>query len=182
VHARALRDAETKLVNFRHDEVEQLGLGAAALAASLALTAVYRPLVAPLFVGGLALWVLGIRSVWRRWDLVDRLADEPDAYALSAVRAYGARDARMARRRAYAGVLRRWASEWSDSDTTEVARDLEQLALDLEDAGLELAPASAIACRRLLTDPTASPLLTCAPVEEIHARITEIEEGFTATC
>ena len=179
MQARALNEAETQLVELRHDEIQRLALGAVALIASLAMTAVYEPAVLPLFLGGMALWILGIHSIWRRWDLVDRLADDPDAYAISAVRAYAARDASMERRRTNAALLRDWA-HGVDPEVHEVADELEQLARDLEDTDLELAPACAIACRRLLTDPTVSPLLTHAPVEEIEARIAEIETGFTA--
>jgi hypothetical protein len=180
MHARALQEAETSLAGLRHDEEDQLVLGLFALTAALMTTAVYEPLVMPLFLGGLALWILGIRSLWRRWDLVDRLADDPEAYAIPAVRAYAARDAQMERRRVNATSLRHWASGSLDPSLVEVAEELEQLARDLGNADLELAPASAIACRRLLTDPTASPLLTSAPVEEIHARIAQIEAGFTS--
>src|SRR4029077_20171571 len=102
-------------------------------------------------------------SLWRRWDLVDRLADDRDAYVISTVRAYAARDARMDRRHTNAASLRYWATQ---ADLTEVVseleqlgRELEQLARDLENADLDLNPACAIVCRRLLTDPTVSPLL-----------------------
>ena len=170
-------EAETRLVELRHDELEQLGLGAAALGASLALTAVYRPLVLPLFLGGLALWLLGIRSLWRRWDLVDRLADDRDAYVISAVRAYAARDARMDRRHTNAVSLRFWATQ---TDLTEVAAELEHLARDLDNPDLDLNPECAIVCRRFLTDPTVSPLLNGGLADDLHETIVEIERGFSA--
>ena len=55
VHTGALIEAETRLAELRRDELQQLGLGALALGASLAMTAAYDPLVGPLFVGGLAM-------------------------------------------------------------------------------------------------------------------------------
>jgi hypothetical protein len=70
VQARAVIEAETQLAELRRDEWQQLGLSALTLGASVATTAAYEPLVAPLFVGGMAMWLLGIRSLWRRWDLV----------------------------------------------------------------------------------------------------------------
>jgi hypothetical protein len=177
VHTHALIEAETRLAELRRDELQQLGLGALALGASLAMTAAYEPLVAPLFVGGMAMWLLGIRSLWRRWDLVDRLADDRDAYVISAVSAYAARDARMDRRHANAASLRFWASQ---PDVTEDLGELEQLARDLDDADLDLSPASAIVCRRLLTDPTVSPLLNASLAGNLHDTIVEIERGFSA--
>jgi hypothetical protein len=177
VHARAVVEAETRLVDLRRDEWHQLGLSALALGASLAMTAAYELLVAPLFVGGMALWLLGIRSLWRRWDLVDRLADDRDAYVIPAVRTYAARDARMDRRRTNAASLRYWATQ---ADLTEVVGELEQLTRDLENADLELSPACAIVCRRHLTDPTVSPLLNGGLADDLHETIVEIERGFSA--
>ena len=176
MQARAVIEAETRLTELRHDEWQQLALAVLALGASLAMTAAYEPLVAPLFVGGMAMWLLGIRSLWRCWDLVDRLADDRDAYVISAVRAYAARDARMDRRHANAASLRYWATQ---ADLSEVGGELEQLARDLDDADLDLSPACAIVCRRLLTDPTVSPLLNGGFAEDLHETIVQIERGFS---
>jgi hypothetical protein len=177
VQARAIIEAEARVAELRGDEWQQLGLAALALSASLVMTVAYEPLVVPLFFGGMAMWLLGIRSLWRCWDLVDRLADDRDAYVISAVRAYAARDARMDRRHANAASLRYWASQ---ADLTEVVAELEQLARDLEDADLDLSPACAIVCRRLLTDPTVSPLLNRGGTSDLHETIVEIERGFIA--
>jgi hypothetical protein len=177
VQAHALTEAETRLTELRQDERQQLGLGALALCASLAMTAAYEPLVAPLFVGGMAMWLLGIRSLWRRWDLVDRLADDRDAYVISAVRAYAARDARMDRRTANAALLRYWTAQ---PEFTEVVAELQQLARDLENVNLDLSPACAVVCRRLLTDPTVSPLLNGGLADDVHEAIVQIEQGFSA--
>ena len=62
------------------------------------MTAIYVPVVLPLFVGGLAVGMLGMRTFWQRWDIVDRLADERDAYVIPEVLSYAARDACMERR------------------------------------------------------------------------------------
>jgi len=175
VQARAIIEADTRLADLRRDEWQQLGLAALALGASLAMTTAYEPLVAPLFVGGMAMWLLGIRSLWRCWDLVDRLADDRDAYVISAVRAYAARDARMDRRHANAASLRYWASQ---ADLADVGDELDQLARDLEDADLDLSPACAIVCRRLLSDPTMSPLFNGSGASDLHETIVEIERGF----
>jgi hypothetical protein len=183
MYARALQEAETQLVQLRHDELCRIALGAVALGASLAATAVYAPLVLPLFLGGLVVMTLGIGATWRHWDLVDRLADDRDAYLIPEVRAYAARDARMNRRLHNAQIIRAWIGQPDlppETRIAAVAEDLEGLARDLEDADLELSPACALACRRLVSDPTVSPLLNAAlPREELGRSIVRIRAGFT---
>jgi hypothetical protein len=181
MYARALQDAETQLVELRHDELHRIGLGAAALGASLAATAVFPPLVFPLFLGGLTMGALGGRAVWRHWDLVDRLADDRDAYVIPDVRAYAARDTAMGRRRSYAATIHSWTGGRglpADDRSTQSAVLLDELARELEDAELELDPACALACRRLLTDPSVSPLLNPALPDDLAQRIGRIRAGF----
>ena len=60
-----------------------------------------------------------------------------------------------------------------------VGDELEALAAELEDDGLELDPVAAVACARLLSDIPASPLLNpAAPVVVLRARIRQIRSGF----
>jgi hypothetical protein len=73
MYARAVDEAAARLRELRHEEWEELGLAAVALGFALAATQVLPRLAAPLFLGGLPLWALGVRALWRRWDLVDRL-------------------------------------------------------------------------------------------------------------
>jgi hypothetical protein len=182
MYARALQEAETQLVERRHDELQRIALSAVALGGSLAATVLYQPLVVPLFVGGLVMGVLGIGAIWRHWDLLDRLADDRDAYGIPAVRAYAERDARMDRRLAHAGLIRTWIRESGaseDARSVEFAAELEDLARELEDDDLELEPACALACRRLLTDPTMSPLLDLTrPGDDVGSSIVRIRAGF----
>jgi hypothetical protein len=93
--ARTLEASRARLAELRREEIEQLAVSAAAIAGSLVLTSVYRPLVLPLFVGGVALGVLAIRCLWQHWDLVDRLADDHDAHVIPEVGAYAARHGRV---------------------------------------------------------------------------------------
>src|SRR5262245_28982618 len=111
MYAGTAESFEAQLGDLRQDEVQDTALGGVALAASLVSTAVYPSLALPLFVGGLALGVLGVRASWRHWDLLDRLADDRDAYTIPEVHAYAARDTGMQRRLHYAGLLRSWATE-----------------------------------------------------------------------
>jgi hypothetical protein len=182
MYARALEEAETQLIGVRNDEAQRIALSAVALGASLAATVVYEPLVIPLFVGGLAMVVLGIGAIWRHWDLLDRLADDRDAYGIPAVRAYAARDARMNRRLGHAALIRSWVYQPdlpAGARIVEFAADLEELAQELEDVDLELDPACALACRRLVSDPTVSPLLNHAlPRDDVGSAIVRIRAGF----
>jgi hypothetical protein len=182
MYARAVQEAEAQLVEVRHDEWHRIALSAVALGASLATTAVYPPLVFPLFLGGLAVGILGIGAIWRHWDLVDRLADDVDTYLIPEVRAYAARDARMDRRLGHAELIRSWTRQperSADTRIAEFAEQLEELARELEDADLELDPACALACRRLLSDPTVSPLLNRAlPHADVGSSIVRIQAGF----
>ena len=182
MYARAIDEAETRLLELRHEERYQLGLSAVALAASLAMTAIYVPVVLPLFVGGLAVGVLGMRTFWQRWDIVDRLADERDAYVIPEVLSYAARDACMERRSTSAALIRSWlctAALAGSSPVLAQAEELEALACELEDRDLELDPACAVACRRFLTDGTVSPLFDdAARREDIESWIVRIRDGF----
>lgn len=178
MHARAVEDFEARLVELHHGELQDVGLGGAALAASFAASALYPPLVIPLFVGGIAVGALGIRAIWRHWDLVDRLADDRDAYTIPAVWEYAAREARMERRAYYAALIQSWTrtpQPW----TAEITRELDELAHDLENEALELDPVAAVACRRLLTDPTVSPLFGgVSRAADLRSRIAQIRAGF----
>ena len=173
-----MESLERRLVELHHDELQECGLGGGALAASLAATVVCPPLVMPLFVGGIAAGALGIRAVWRRWDLVDRVADDRDAYAIPEVDDDAAREARIERRAYYAALVRSWAHT-PQSWVAEVTDELDELARDLEDESLELEPGAAVACRRLLTEPGDNPLFRDvhgAPA--LRARIARIRAGF----
>jgi hypothetical protein len=182
MYARAIDEAEARLLELRHVERYQLGLSALALGASLAMTAIHVPVVVPLFVGGLAVGMLGMRTYWQRWDIVDRLADDRDAYVIPEVLSYAARDARMERRSNSAALVRSWLCTASFIDNSSIlaeAEELEALAYELEDRELELDPACAVACRRFLTDGTVSPLFDDAPRrEDIESWIVRIRGGF----
>ncbi len=182
MYPRAIDEAETRLHELRNEERYQLGLSALALGASLAMTAIHASAVLPLFFGGLAVGMLGMRTFWRHWDIVDRLADKRDAYVIPEVLAYAARDACMERRSTSAALVRSWlctAATAGNSAVLAQAEELEALARELEDSELELDPACAVACRRFLTDGTVSPLFDEAPQrEDLESWIVRIRGGF----
>jgi hypothetical protein len=106
MYARAVDDAASHLRELRQAEWENLGLAGLALGIAVVAAEVRPTLALPLFLGGLVVAALWVRAVWRRWDLVDRLAGEPDAYAISEVLAYASREATMERRRTFATLIR----------------------------------------------------------------------------
>ena len=59
------------------------------------------------------------------------------------------------------------------------AEDLSALADELGDPQLELEPACAAACSRLLTDELASPLINYTlPADDVRSRLVQIRSGF----
>lgn len=179
MHARAVDEAAARLRELRREEREDLSLAALAIGLALAATQGFRDFVLPLFVGGLAVGVLGVRALWRHWDLVDALSGEPDAYAISEVRAYAAREATMDRRHSLAAYTRTWLREPIDERLVPAAEELEALARELDDDALAFDPACAVATARLLSDPDDSPLLNRElPQEELRSRIHQIRSGF----
>jgi hypothetical protein len=184
MYARAVEEASTRLRELRHEQWGSLGVGGLALLLAVGATQVYQPLAVPLFVGGVGVGILGVRALWRRWDLLERLAGERDAQTIEDVRAYAAREATAERRRSYAALIRMTLTEPSlaaEARVSAAAEVLEELASELEDESLALDPACAVACMRLLTDPEASPLLSAArPPEELRSRVLQIRSGFRA--
>lgn len=182
MYARAIDEAEARLHQLRQEEWGEIGVAAVALGVAVAATQLHPPLALPLLVGGLAVGAFGVRALWRRWDLVDRLAGERDAYVISEVLAYASREATIERRRNLAGLIRLRVSRpdpASEARVNALAEELEELACELEDGELELDPACAVACARLLSYPTGSPLLDPAlPPEEVRSRLRQIRSGF----
>jgi hypothetical protein len=184
MHARAVDDAGNRLRELHHEEWQDLTLAGLTLGLALAASEHAPSLALPLMIGGMVLVALGIQALWRHWDLVDRLAGEPDAYALAEVLAYAARQTTMDRRRRFAALVRDYL-ESEDSDRTrrigDAADDLAALADELEDETLELSPGCAVACSRLMGEPTESPLLNPAlPRDGLRSSARRIRSGFTA--
>jgi hypothetical protein len=183
MYARAVDDASARLHELHQEERQDLGLAALALGLALAAAHVHPALAMPLFVGGMAVGTLGVRALWRHWDLVDRLAGERDAYVIPDVLTYASRETRKERRHSFAALIRSIVKQPGPAVVARVhaaAEDLEALASELEDEELALDPACAVACARLVSDPAQSPLLNPAlPPEELRSRVRQIRSGFT---
>lgn len=184
MYARAVDDASARLHELRQEEWQELALAALALGLALMATQIRPALAMPLFIGGVAVGGRGLTALWRRWDLVDRLAAEPDARAIAEIRAYASREATMERRHWYAAMIRGTLAHHEPAlvaRTSTAAEALEALAGELNDSTLGLDPACAVACARLVSDPAQSPFLNPAlPPEELLSRVHQIRSGFTA--
>lgn len=183
MYARAVDEAGTRLRELRHEEWYDLALSGVALGLAVGATEFAPSLALPLLVGGLTFGGLGIRALWRHWDLVDRLADEPDAYFIAEVRAHASRETTMERRRRYAALIRHHLEPTCTSRPgclDDAADELAALADELEDETLELSPACAVACSRLTSEPMESPLLNPAlPQDGVRSMAHRIRSGFT---
>lgn len=185
MYARTVDDAAQRLRALRQEECGDLALAALALGLAVAVTQVHRELALPLFVGGLGVGALGLRAVVLRWDLLERLAGERDALVIPEVLAYASRETTMERRRTFASMLRRdlrEPSRFGDERLVALSDELAALAAALEDEALALDPVAAVACVRLLSDVTNSPLLDpAAPVADLRSRIRQIRAGLEPT-
>jgi hypothetical protein len=177
--SRAVDYAGRRLHDLRVEEREEMGVAAAGFVLAV-LAARWRPdFAVPLLVAAMALVWRGVMAEWRRWDLLDRLEGEPDAYVIPEVRARAEATATMANRRRLARMIRWHLDEPADPQVAAAVEDLRALAGELEDEQLELDPACAVACSRLLTDSTSSPLLNAElPIDEVRSRVLQVRRGF----
>jgi hypothetical protein len=183
MYARALDEASARLVELRRDQWSRFGLAATALGLALVASQLQPAFALPLFLGGVVVGALGMHALWRRSELLERLAAEPDAYVISEVLVYACRETTMQRRHNLAARLRMLLAEPRAEcapRTLSISADLEALASELDDDTLTLDPASAVACTRLLSDPGESPLLNPSlPPESLNSCISQIRSGFT---
>ena len=184
MYARAVDDAALRLRALRREKREDFGLAALAVILALVAAAFFPEFALPLLVGGLATGVLGLRALFRRWDLVERLSGERDAYVIPEVLAYASHEADIERRQTFAAMIRSHQAQpglVSRAGVMAAADELDALARDLDDRRLALDPASAVACMRLLTGIDGSPLFNSAlPPEDLRSRVYQIRSGFKA--
>jgi hypothetical protein len=177
--ARAVDDAGSRLRDLRREEWEESAVAAAALALAVAASAIHPDFALPLFLGGVFVGFRAVLASWRRWDLVDRLVSEPDAYAIPEVRTHAEQKASMSNRRSLSRAIR-WRLEHGENPRVLAASsELAALADELADPHLEVEPACAVACSRLLTDGATSPLINSAlPAEDVRSHVLQIRAGF----
>lgn len=185
MYARAVDDASARLQELRQEEWQELALAALALGLALVATHIRPALAMPLFIGGVVLGARGVRALWRRWDLLDRLAGDRDAYTIAEVRVHASREATMEKRHYFAAVIRGALAHPHpavQARTSSLAEELAALVSELDDSSLDLDPACAVACARLVSDPAQSLLFNPAvPSEELRSRVHQIRSGFTVS-
>jgi hypothetical protein len=176
--ARAVEDAGSRLDDLRREQWEDGAVAAAAVALAIAASMLCPRFALPLFVGGMVVAARGVLAGWRRWDLLDRLVGERDAYAIPEVRARAEQGASMASRRSLSGAIQSRLELGENPRIADNAAEFAALAEDLVDPQLELDPACAAACSRLLTDDVTSPLINSAlPAEDVRSRVLQIRSG-----
>ena len=185
MYAWAVDDARARLTALRQEQFQDFALAGVALGLAMVATEFVPQLAVPLLVGGIAIAMLGMRALWRHWDLVDYLAGERDAYTITEVFSYASRQATIDRRRTFAAIIRirlRSSDVGSPPQVDDATVELKALAEELEDGDLELHPACAIACLRLVSELTDSPLLSSAmPRETLRSSVHRIRSGFSTT-
>jgi hypothetical protein len=177
--ARAVEQADRRLRDLRREEWEDGAVAAAALVLAVAASVVRPEFGLPLLVGGVFVAGRGIVAGWRRWDLLDRLVVERDAYAIPEVRARGEQEAGMPNRRWLSLAIRSRLELAANPRIVANAEELSALAEELLDPHLAIDPACAAACSRLLTDELSSPLINSGlPAEDVRSRLVQIRCGF----
>jgi hypothetical protein len=177
--ARAVEDADRRLHDLRLEEWEDGAVAAMAFALAIAASVARPAFALPLFLGGSFVAGRAVLALWRRWDLLDRLVVEPDAYAIAEVRGRAEQEASMVNRRRLSRAIHWRLEQAEDPRIVANADELAELAEELTDPLLELDPACAVACSRLLADPTSSPLGNSAlPAEDVRSRLVQIRSGF----
>ena len=184
MYARAVDDAAAHLRELRHEEWAGFALAALAIGLSLAATQVRPALALPLFLGGVVVGILGTRAFWRRWALLDQLADERDAYVIPDVVAYASRETTMDRRRdlrcrSFAPPCE--SLESAASSVYEPPRAIStHLPWSSRTRSSHSTPHAPWRALRLLSDPALSPLINpVLPPEDLRSRVFQIRAGFS---
>jgi hypothetical protein len=178
--ARAVEAADRRLHDLRREEWEDGAVAIVAFALAIAASATRPTLALPLFFGGAFVAGRAVLASWRRCDLLERLAVERDAYAIAEVRGLAEQEATMVNRRRLNRAIC-WRLELEDNPRVVANADqLACLAEELVDPLLELDPACAVACSRLLLDQGTggSQIESALPAEDIRSRIVQIRSGF----
>jgi hypothetical protein len=180
MYARTVDDAAARLRELRQEEREALALGALALGLAVAASEITPALALPLLLGGLFVGALGLQALWRRWDLVDRLSGDRDAYAIPEVLTYASLHTSMESRHGSAQAIRRFLHQPSFYEPTPaaVARELEALACELDDAALTLASDRAVACSKMLDELFERRALNTVTWADVRSEALRIRSGF----
>lgn len=123
-----------------------------------------------------------------RRERIERLALDPSAYVIPAVARFGARMCALRERRRLAASIDAVVHQRGHplelhlvARAATCAQQLEMLARELASPAARFEPATAVACRRLLTRPVESPLYNPnLPEEDLRALLLRIRAGITS--
>jgi hypothetical protein len=185
MHAREVEEARLDVRRRRRRTVEAAMLLAAAGAGAVVLLPFAPGLALALAVGAGLEALVGVAALCGYRDRVSKLALDPAAYVLPEVEGYGRRIAGKGQ----CARLSAWISEiladvhvpgniYLVDRVLRCAHDLEALARDLTRPGARIEPASAVACKRLLTCAVESPLYNPRlPADELGITVHRIRAG-----
>jgi hypothetical protein len=168
MNARQVDDAASRLHELGVESAEDIALAVIVTGLALVATQLLPALATPFLVGAIAVGFLGVRAYVRRTFLVEDLAAEPDAYAISAVRSYGRRATTAEHRHALARTIR---VEAMDQRLAPVRGELDRLARLLVDGDRQLDPCTLVALEQWLRDPGGSFRDLEAPATELRGRL-----------
>jgi hypothetical protein len=185
VTAREIDDTAERIRDLRRQTLEALVLAAVCLGlAGAAFT--FAPALTLALAAGAAfeLLVAAVCFLSRRGTL-GRLALDPAAYEIEAVRRYGARLARPREREVLARGIQSMLKDALAPGTLYLgdrvvyyARELDALARDLLSPAVRVHPVSVARCRALLTEAAESPLYNPRlPAEDLAAVLRGIRAG-----
>jgi hypothetical protein len=127
--------------------------------------------------------------VWlRRRERIEKLALEPAAYVIPAVARFGARIGALRVRRQLATAIHALVHERGHPlelhlvvRAARYTNQLETLARELASPSARVEPATAVACRRLITRPVESPLYNPnLPEEDLRALLLRLRAGISS--
>lgn len=187
MYDRELEQAARDLRRLRRRAVDAGSLLAAATAAAAIALLVAPALAGPLSAGAALEALLLVLALYGYRERIALLALEPSAYVLPEVERYGRRVVEPRQRaRLAAWILEVLADAHLSGNlflserAARFAHELEEIAKDLVRPEARVQPASAVACKRLLTHAVESPLYNPrVPTDELRLALRRIRAGIT---
>lgn len=188
MNAREVESAAEEVESTRRRILRSLVVAGVAATAAAALAPFWRGVAIGLGVGGAAEVIRAIVLWLYRRERIERLALDPSAYAIPEVARFGARIAAVSERRRLAAWINSVVHDRGQplelhlvGRAGKYAHQLETLARELSAPSARVEPATAVACRRLLTRPVESPLYNPnLPEEDLRALLIRIGAGITS--
>jgi hypothetical protein len=185
VNARDLEAAAATVRSRRRVVLRGLACTGAIVLAAIAVAPLSPRLAIALGVGALCQAAITFGTWHARRELIERLALEPAAYGIPEVARFGSSVAAPSELRRLAGWIQSLLNEPQAPlemhltvRARRYARHLDEIARDFAAPSARVAPASAVACRRLLTRPVQSPLYNPnLPEEDLTALLLRIRAG-----